>query len=155
MVNSLYFIALVITTIGYGDHEGDFTHESTTMIFVTVYVLVGFLLIASLFAVAMDKIIQTQEAYLSRLRGELLEAMTDTDTYAEEKLLVAQRAEHDALRKQVIILALVVAGIAVLGCTFMVYQEDHTWLQSVYWLVITGTTVGFGDVTPKTEMGKW
>eukprot|EP00035_Acanthoeca_spectabilis_P007739 m.142325 g.142325 ORF g.142325 m.142325 type:complete len:341 (-) comp14063_c2_seq1:89-1111(-) len=154
VINSLYFIALVVTTIGYGDHEGDFTQDESTMAFVSIYVLIGFLLIATLFTVAVEKIIQHQERYVAKMRRKLLNAMTGMDSHAEEKLQMAERAEQRALKVQVAGLAILFIVVSLTGCAIMVYQEGNTWLQSVYWLVVTGTTVGFGDISPETDIGK-
>jgi len=47
--------------------------------------------------------------------------------------------------------ASVVLGV---GTVFYRLVEDLTWLDSVYFSVITLTTVGYGDFSPNTNAGK-
>ena len=47
-----------------------------------------------------------------------------------------------------------VGGLVGLGTFFYRFQEDLSWLDSVYFTVITLTTVGYGDISPETMLGK-
>jgi voltage-gated potassium channel len=52
------------------------------------------------------------------------------------------------------ILALSALGLLIIGTTFYHYVEHLAWIDAYYTSVITLTTVGYGDFTPKTDIGK-
>ena len=39
------------------------------------------------------------------------------------------------------------------GIVFMVFSEGHRFASAVYWVVVTGTTVGFGDISAGDTTG--
>ncbi|MBX3066048.1 MAG: two pore domain potassium channel family protein [Anaerolineae bacterium] len=47
-----------------------------------------------------------------------------------------------------------VASILVIGTMFYHFIERWDWLDSLYFSVVTLTTVGYGDFSPKTAAGK-
>lgn len=47
-----------------------------------------------------------------------------------------------------------VGFLLVIGTIFYNYVEGWGWLDSLYFCVVTLATVGFGDLTPTTELGK-
>lgn len=53
-------------------------------------------------------------------------------------------------RGLVVLVASLVAG----GSAFYRLVEDMSWIDSVYFTVITLTTVGYGDLAPSTAAGK-
>ena len=43
----------------------------------------------------------------------------------------------------------------VVGILFYCLVEDMEFMDAVYFCITTVTTVGYGDLTPKTDHGKW
>ncbi len=60
------------------------------------------------------------------------------------------------MRKRWRFCAFVIAFVLVLLLGSMVYQNVEKWsyLDSVYFLVVTMTTIGYGDIAPVTNTGK-
>lgn len=74
-------------------------------------------------------------------------------------LLIALRTFTRALRvarrdPEFQTLALTVTALLVVGTLFYHSAEGWRWLDSLYFCVITLATVGYGDFSPRTDMGK-
>lgn len=59
--------------------------------------------------------------------------------------------KHPPRVRYIIAVGLSVLGI---GVVFYHYIEDLSWLDSLYFCVVTLTTIGYGDIVPKTDAGK-
>jgi voltage-gated potassium channel len=44
--------------------------------------------------------------------------------------------------------------VILLASTIFMFAESQTFKDSVYWAGITATSVGYGDISPKTDVGK-
>ena len=60
----------------------------------------------------------------------------------------------DVPRKRLIFTLGLVVFIIVIGAIGFRLLEDFQWLESVYMSAQTVTTVGYGDLAPKTEAGR-
>jgi Ion channel len=52
------------------------------------------------------------------------------------------------------ILSVAAFGIVAVGTVVYHFLEDWSWVDSLYFSVVAGTTVGFGDLVPTTDAAK-
>ena len=69
------------------------------------------------------------------------------------------RALRGSIHKIVIFISFVLTLVILLGTLMYVVEGPDNGFNSIphsiYWTIVTITTVGYGDITPQTGLGKW
>jgi voltage-gated potassium channel len=69
------------------------------------------------------------------------------------------RALRASMYKIVVFTSFILTIVVLLGTLMYVVEGPENGFenipQSIYWTIVTITTVGYGDITPQTGMGKW
>ena len=60
----------------------------------------------------------------------------------------------DEVAKKMLFAAGLVLVLYVIGIMFYHNMEGWTWVDSIYFMTATFTTVGYGDITPKSEISR-
>lgn len=69
-------------------------------------------------------------------------------------ILKMEEEEHKRFHRRLIYVLIVILIFLFGGATFYHYVEGWSYLDAVYFSAVTITTIGYGDITPKTDTGK-
>lgn len=72
----------------------------------------------------------------------------------KEELLRMEEEEHRKFHRRILYVFIIMMIVLFGGATFYHYMEGWRYLDALYFSSYTITTVGYGDITPKTDAGK-
>eukprot|EP00041_Stephanoeca_diplocostata_P032186 m.1024720 g.1024720 ORF g.1024720 m.1024720 type:complete len:470 (+) comp24099_c3_seq4:445-1854(+) len=164
---AIYFCVVVCTTVGYGDHEA--LDGDIALLFTSLFVLTGVGFVVTSLSLLIDKY---RSARLRKLNADSLNLLSNlqlqeprgdsgagvsrslTDVIQDEESVQGKQASRTVL----LTFLDMVSGWA-FGILFMTqYKKDGgenlTFVEALYFSIVTGTTVGFGDFSPQTQGGR-
>ena len=162
--DSIYFSVVTFTTVGYGDLK---PQTDGGKLFCCVFALSGIGIIGIALGYIGQNLVQAQVMALEKTQKRLSSKEKDVPEDKEDNSNNTDIAKDDFvneetvsvpkqhLLKTIALFVCPIVAMTALGSFVVGYSEGWDWVDSLYWCIITGTTVGFGDLTPKNENMKW
>jgi len=131
--DTIYFITVSITTVGYGDFHPT---KDGSKIFTVFFVLFGILTIfATINEFAVYIIRSAEEKALANLKK-------------------GDEANKEPYKQKIAFSILMIVVCVFLGSIFFMENEDWSFVDAFYWSFITTMTVGYGDLTLEKESSR-
>lgn len=151
VVESVYFCVTIFTTVGYGDMSADSTNAG--MIFTMFFALYGIIILGTFLGVLGDMAVERQKRLYQEIQKRTSNAYLDTmltkdpDENVEESTEKASSLANDvyqiAKEQRFKFLLVLILAMPV------IILEKWSVVRGLYWIIITSTTVGFGDEFPE------
>eukprot|EP01031_Cornospumella_fuschlensis_P025027 gene25027-30231_t len=132
VATTLSFIVVTVTTVGYGYHTPG---DDNSRLFTIFYIIFG---LCFVFAMVMGFL----EKQLSILSNALAKNLVQTSAEAIG-------ADYQKNRRMVIYNLVAIAFTVLFGGIVLMFMEDWSFIQGVYFALCTSSTIGYGDLDLK------
>uniref|UniRef100_A0A2P2K3L1 Calcium-activated outward-rectifying potassium channel n=1 Tax=Rhizophora mucronata TaxID=61149 RepID=A0A2P2K3L1_RHIMU len=142
MLDALYFSVVTMTTVGYGDLVPD---SSSAKILCCFFVFTGMALVAFVLSKAADYLLEKQEILLVKAL-HMQQKMGPTEALKD--------IETNKLRYKCLLVLGILFVFMVVGTIFLTLVEDLDPIDAFYCVCSTITTLGYGDESFSTGIGR-
>lgn len=148
VLDSIYFCIVTMTTVGYGDLV---PHSTLAKLLACVYVFSGMALVGLILGKAADYLVEKQQLLLVKAMYNYENASAGSGSAAEVlKDVETHKVKYKLVTATFILLVLIIAGIV-----FLSVVEDLKFVDALYCVCSTITTLGYGDMSFSTRGGRF
>lgn len=166
LLDALYFSVVIATTVGYGDLTPT---RNISKLFISFYAIISVVFIANLLQKVVERFATAQRDMASSARSVLFCALTSKVSHSSssdqagtkslslapfDDLLKSTEAEVMNARVRFSATLLMLVGTCLSGIILYRSFMKSSLVDILYFLAITMTTVGLGDIHPVTSFGK-
>jgi len=147
--DAIYFSVVTFSTVGYGDINPE---SDGGKMFSCFFALLGIGIIGIALGYVGQNLIQAQMLAMQRKSQD-----DDVDNLQAEPPAGIE-PKHSPLidfARAILLFFLPLTTMLVVGSVIVGYSEGWSWIDSFYWCVMTGTSVGYGDFHPTTNSMIW
>lgn len=137
--DAVYFIVTVLSTVGYGDLA---PVDRPSRLFTAVYAVIGVCLIGNVLSSMLSEILDRQSKAAYKLF-----AASASGKSGPEPVMPAWTGLVVAVVQYVLVL--------VLGGFLLARSQGLSLTDAIYFICISATTVGLGDIAPQSVVGRW
>ncbi|KAK6265106.1 hypothetical protein SCA6_020540 [Theobroma cacao] len=142
VLDAIYFCVVTMTTVGYGDLV---PHSTLAKILACIYVFTGMALVGLILSKAADYIVEKQEILLVR-------AMHMNEKFNAAEILM--EVETDKVKYKFLVTSQLLLVLIVVGISFLSLVEKMEFIDAIYCVCSTITTLGYGDESFSTGVGR-
>eukprot|EP00008_Paramoeba_atlantica_P010612 CAMPEP_0201475658 /NCGR_PEP_ID=MMETSP0151_2-20130828/1037_1 /ASSEMBLY_ACC=CAM_ASM_000257 /TAXON_ID=200890 /ORGANISM="Paramoeba atlantica, Strain 621/1 / CCAP 1560/9" /LENGTH=328 /DNA_ID=CAMNT_0047855807 /DNA_START=77 /DNA_END=1063 /DNA_ORIENTATION=+ len=150
-LDSLYYWTITLTTIGYGDV---FPVTSGGRMFVVFWILIGLGMVGFALSIVANYLVAKQQKMMEELLAQDAQDAQQQQQQEQKKSFSLGFFQLSEAQKSMLQSLIAMVILFFIGTLTMCLIEDWDVWAGIYWSVVTGTTVGYGDLTPSGPGGK-